>query len=227
MQTSPNCVATSEQPASANLTVAPHRFHRHSHRFFAPQRSVHHQVFAPVRSRPVQTAHRLRWGKPGRSLPSLGCRVPRLPAILRNVASAASFRCKGCITIRSSRCRFAARLNSGVIRGQEIDILALPQSHRPGLAGLRRKKQTARFGQHHVSAASLSSALGPIASSRQRVRCPSKSSPHCGLSPSRRRIDFGGANTAAHCRGSGAAFPGSRLSFTTLLPQLRFVKGAV
>ena len=46
---------------------------------------MNQQVFAPLRSRPVKAAHRLRWGKHGRSLPSLGCSVARLPAILRNV----------------------------------------------------------------------------------------------------------------------------------------------
>ena len=44
-----------------------------------------HQVVVPLRSRPVKAAHRLRWGKHSRSLTSLGCIVPRLPAILRNV----------------------------------------------------------------------------------------------------------------------------------------------
>ena len=47
---------------------------------------MHEQVFAPLRSRPVKAAHQLRCGKHGRSLPSLGCSVPRFPAILLNVA---------------------------------------------------------------------------------------------------------------------------------------------
>ena len=131
------------------------------------------------------------------------------------------------LTIRPSRRRFAARLNSGVIRGRAIDILVLPQIHCLRSAWPRRKKQTARFGQHHVSAAWLSSAPGPIASTPRRDRCPSKSSPHCGLAPSGRRIGFGAANMAAHCRSSGAAFHGSRLSFAPLLPRLRFAAGAV
>ena len=71
------------------------------------------------------------------------------------------------LTIHSSRSRFAARLNSGVICGPAIDISVLPQGYRLGFAGPRRNKQTARFGQHHVSAASLSFAFGPIASSPQ------------------------------------------------------------
>ena len=58
-------------------------------------------------------------------------------------------------------------------------------------------------------------AFGPIASSPQRDRCTSKSSPHCGLAPSRRRIGFGGANMAAHCRRSSAVFLGFRLSSAT------------
>ena len=132
-----------------------------------------------------------------------------------------------CLTICPSRSRFAARLNSGVIRGQAIGISVLPQGHRLGFAGPRRNKQTARFGQHHVSAASLSFAFGPIAYSPRRDRCTSKSSPRCGLAPSRRRIGLGAANMAAHCRSSGAAFHGSRLSFATLLPRLRFAAGAV
>ena len=85
----------------------------------------------------------------------------------------------------------------------------------PASPGCVATSKTARFGQHVVSAASLPLAFGPITTPPRRNRCTSKSSPHSGLAPSRRRIGFGAANTAAHCRSSGAAFPGSPLFFAT------------
>ena len=98
----------------------------------------------------------------------------------------------------------------------------LPQIQYSNFVGLRRNKQTARLGEHSISAASLSSALGPIFHSPRSDRCTRKSSPHYGLAPSRRRIGFGGANTAAHCSRSCAMFPGSRLSFATFASATSF-----